>query len=423
MRLSIMDGVLMSRYRSEVAADESEMRFGRKPERQAALAPGRMGAGHLRSGRARAAPALLLAIGVLVMPQILGSARAATLSAGLLLRSPDVVAVHGASLTLNGQPLLIKGVVIVGRVAPQGAARGPYREAYRQFGRGILLRARQWGANTIRFQFSQPGLDPQGSLFASSYVAEVAQAIKLARSLGFVVIASVQDQAPSGERRPVGMPTAATLRADLTLGKLVKNDRGVIIEVFNEPDLPPNPQNWRLWQAGGTTPQGSRATGMQTIIDTLRRQGVRNLLAIDGLWFSQTFAGMPALRDPLDQFLFAVHPYLAGNGSRRLWQQRFGFLIDEGRPVVATEWSAPTRLGANGEAWCRRVPLDRPAQELAFLARRGIGVVGWAFDFPGTIVTNFSGVPTTLVGKKCGDSSGGPGELLKRHFATAAPRR
>ena len=57
--------------------------------------------------------------------------------------------------------------------------------------------------------------------------------------MGFIVIASVQDEPSSGETNTIGMPTAATLRADQTLGSLFKNDQGVMIEVYNEPELGP----------------------------------------------------------------------------------------------------------------------------------------------------------------------------------------
>jgi endoglucanase len=333
--------------------------------------------------------ALLAGIGLPILGHIAPSHTAAS-PVGAPLLSTDIIAVSGPRVLLNNRRFPVKGVVIVGMVAPDGVLRGPYIEAHRHFGEKILREARAWGANTIRFQLSQPGLDPQGALYSSSYVSEVTRAMALARSLGFVVIASIQDQPPSGETLRVRMPTAATLRANLTLGALVKEDRGIIIELFNEPALRPSPENWTLWQRGGLSPEGFPVVGMQTIIDNLRQEGVGNLLAVDGLRFSKSFDGMPPLSDPLGQIVFAVHPYLMGNGHPQLWQWRFGFLTDAGKPVIATEWSAPTRLKRNGNAWCLRFPPETPARELQFLAAKEIGIVGWAFDFPGTLVADFN---------------------------------
>jgi hypothetical protein len=214
------------------------------------------------------------------------------------------------------------------------------------------------------------------------------------------------------------MPDNSTLRADETAGKLFGGDPGVIIELYTEPKRPPVPtSNWTLWRQGGQG-EASEIVGMQTLISTLRSEGVHNVLAVDGLWYSKSFDGAPPLVDPLKQFFYAVHPYInPKNSAPDQWQKNFGYLVDQGKPVVATEWTEPTDTRNPLGNWCGTLPLDAPRTLLDFLARKHIGVVAYAFDVPNTVVSDFSGTPTTYENKRCGDTDGGPGILLQHQFA------
>ena len=89
--------------------------------------------------------------------------------------------------------------------------------------------------------------------------------------------------------------------------------------------------------------------------------------------------------------------------------------------MVATEWTEPTSSTRNDSAWCQKVSLSMPQEELNYLASKHIGIVGHAFDVPDTIVTDWNGTPTTYVGKKCGDLNGGPGEILQQQFKIPTP--
>jgi hypothetical protein len=45
----------------------------------------------------------------------------------------------------------------------------------------------------------------------------------------------MQDQSPSGEKNPLGIPSAATVQAWANLASTLAADRGVLAELFNEP--------------------------------------------------------------------------------------------------------------------------------------------------------------------------------------------
>lgn len=333
----------------------------------------------------------------------------------------------GRLTTLDGRPFTVKGVELLAVLAPAGVLDRPVQAAWAHFGEAELERARSWGVNTIAFSVSQAGLDPRSRLYSDAYLRQISGAVGLARRLGFVVILHIRDHGGLGARygaetNAEGMPDDSTLRADLTAGRLFGDDPGVVIELYTEPKRPPSPSsNWTLWRDGGRG-QFSEIVGMQTIISTLRSAGVRNVLAVDGLWYSKSFDGAPPLADPLDQVFYAVHPYInPRNSSPEQWRKNFGYLVDAGKPVVATEWTEPTDTNSPLGNWCKTLALDVPGALLDFLARKHIGVVAYAFDVPNTVVADFNGMPTTYENKRCGDADGGPGVLLRRQFGLSPP--
>jgi hypothetical protein len=103
------------------------------------------------------------------------------------------------------------------------------------------------------------------------------------------------------------------------------------------------------------------------------------------------------------------------------WQTDFGFLANEGKPVLLGAFNASTSNppgSTTPSPWCQNDPsLDLPQTFLNFLAEEKIGVIGWAFDHPDSIVTDYTGTPTTYVGMQCGSTSGGSGVLLQKQFA------
>lgn len=338
-------------------------------------------------------------------------------SDGTSTNSP-FLSVKNGQITNYGNEFIVKGVQIVAFVEPSSYLRWQRLAAYRHFSPSLLAIARNnWNANTVRFQLSQPGLDPRGQMYSAEYILEIKRAVALAESLGFAVIVSVQDEGNPGY---VGMPTLATLRADETLADLFGHDRAVMIDLYNEPTLEAIrhntviTKNWEIWERGGVNNDGTLLVGMQMIIDTIRGAGAENILIVEGLNGGGILKGVPTINDPLNRYAFSVHPYLHGeNASPENWAENFGFLVDAHLPVIAGEWSAPTK-----NRWlCKdESSLKLPNELLRYLRDKKIGIVGWSFDLPGTIVTDFMGTPTTFDGKQCGNLDGGPGVLLQQLF-------
>jgi endoglucanase len=309
------------------------------------------------------------------------------------------ISVSGNRFLKDGAPWVAEGVTLVGFVAPKDRLRPKYVAARARFGPALLDQVRQYGADLVRFQVSQPGLDPRSRIHDPHYRMEVLDAIALARAKGFTVIVSMQGHDIAGLRTPAGMPTNATRRAWDAIAGALGQDRGILLELFNEPALRDRtPENWETWRAD-----------MQSLIDRLRAAGARNVLLADGLRAAQFLGGAPRLRDPLDAVGYAVHPYLRGaNRTEAQWDENFGRFARH-HPVMATEFNARSQNRS-----CRKSTPREVDRLLHYLRERDIGLVIWAFDLPGVVR---DGTLTSYRDLTCGpEGVGGAGEAVHKHF-------
>ena len=312
------------------------------------------------------------------------------------------VRVSGNKLLKNGKVWQPRGLSMVGSLT-QGAAV----EAYAHWGEAELAAAKAWGADSLRFQVAQPYLDPRGGQDTAAYVARLRSMIDLARSRGFVMVLSMQDQSlAGGDATP--LQDASTERAWRTLAPLYANDPYVIYELFNEPDNQATPAGWSTWKNGG-----DGYVGHQQLVNLLRSLGAKNVLLADGAQKSGVLTGLPLLADPLNQLGYATHPYYIGavRSDPNAWEKRFGYLAAT-HVVVSTEWNAHGRRGGcapDDPVLARRL--------MVYLESKNIGMYGWAFDWPGTLVQDWSWAPSTFDRWTCGSAKNGAGELLQEFFA------
>jgi endoglucanase len=316
------------------------------------------------------------------------------------------IAINGTTILRDGRPWIAKGVTMVGRVAPAAVTRAgtAFERARNQFDAQELAAAKRFGADLIRFQVSQGGSDPQSRIFSDDYLKEVTSAVKMARDLGFSVIVSLQAESPSGLDES-GMPNIKAHRAWQRLTPEFAADRGVMLELFNEPS--PNgpdtvlPHNWDSWKAA-----------MQPLVDEVRKLGAKNVLLVDGLYWAQMLDGAPQLDDPMSQIMYAVHPYYSQRlRNERDWDNMFGDFARR-HPVLVTEWNAVSFRGN-----CNSNTPSFAADMLTYLNQRKIGLVAWAFDFPGSVIKNSDGTLTSFDGFHCGPSTNfAAGELIHHQF-------
>ncbi len=328
----------------------------------------------------------------------------------------DGVRVAGNRLLRDGKPFVPVGFSMVALVHPNG--EGETAWASRRLSDRTMEEARAWGANTIRFQLSQRGLDPTDALYSQAYLDRIKAGVGLARRHGLVVILAIQDQGPSGGNSHA-QPSEATIRDWGTLTAHFNGDRNIVYEIFNEPQNRPTPEGWSVWRNGGPAArnQGTPAVGHQRLLSAIRGSGATNVVIADAGQFGQRLDGIPLLHDPLGQVAYGVHPYLTHTLRQPGdWEPGFGFLRTQ-YPVVATEWTAVSRVRFCQPEWATTSP-----ELLTYLQQRDIGMMAWALDVLNSLIADWDFRPTSLDGFKCGpEFSHGAGELVKSRMRGWVP--
>jgi Cellulase (glycosyl hydrolase family 5) len=361
---------------------------------------------------------IMLPAGALAHPRTPHATVPASASPGL--------SVQGNQLYANGSPFVARGVQLVGLVAPSSYLWGKYIPAGQQFGLPELQAVAADHANLIRFQVSEYGLDPANPEYSPGYVTSVENGIETARSLGLYAIVSLQSEQAAGlvqsaNRCP--LPDAGALAAWNEIASMFGDDPGVMFELYNEPGPGATAAGWSAWLNGGTVVYGSQigdsctAIGMQQLIDQIRADGAGNVIVVPALGGETNLAGMPALTDPTDpsdpQLAYGIH-YPNLTTGITAWDKAFGNFSAKA-PVIVTEWD-----GAAITPGCTSGTPAQSVELLAYLASKRIGLVGFAFDLPGTIVQDGSFAPTTYAGFQCGVPGAGPGQILFDDYAAEA---
>lgn len=304
----------------------------------------------------------------------------------------QAVGVSGQRMTLDGAPWLSKGVALQAIVRPVAALQASGNKntiaANANYGTTELAAIAAFDADTIRFQVSQPSLDPASSLYDASYLAQVTSAVELARRNGFVAMIMMQDERIAGETTPHPLPIAETQADWDLLNAVFGSDRGVVYELYNEPQLANTAASWQAWKDGGLLAnQTTASVGMQALISHLRAEGSANVFVLDGLDFAHTLDGVPSLVDPLNRLVYAVHPYPDGSADESHWDADFG-IPSQTLPVWADEWSAaPGQTIGLGDLPDYHVAVDL----LNYLRLHGIPLCAGAFDIPRFMVQDVPG--------------------------------
>ena len=366
--------------------------------------------------------ALSFACALLLGP-LSGSLGAATPQTQLPeLLSSHSITVRGTSFLRDGRPWTPHGVVSVAfNQAPtvRDQQNGLFAEAYRHLNAAELKAMHAWGADSVRFQVSQPALDPQDKLYASGFLNEIEKAVVEAHAAGLSVILSVQDEKGSGEPNPpTPLPNAATGRVWQQLAPAFKTDHATMFEILNEPEPLPNPPDWAAWQKS-----------MDSMIRIIRQTGATNVLIADGLNFAERLSDAPRLNDPLEQLAFADHPYphSAEDQTDAGWDRKFGrFAANAAAPVLITEWSDENEPN-NVFAYCDSSTPEATLAFLRYIDSRRVGLMAMAWDLPnqpkvprdGRLMRDFTGTPTTLSGgAACHDAQFGPGAVVQHWYRT-----
>lgn len=312
-----------------------------------------------------------------------------------------------------------------------------------------LARAKQnWKANTVRFNVNQALLDPSSALhdkkdasgkkWGPKYLDLLDSAVQAARAKKMVVMIAifsgrldradnvyVDGKSLNELNGDSGMATARTKRAMLTLTKRFKNDKEVLLEVFNEP-YGTDP----IYVNGGKK-NGETYVGMKQIVAAARAEGLKTPIIVQGNGAYITDYLIDNIAD--DNIIYSSHWFLKDGdpkGGNGLFHEAFGNAAER-VPVIITAWDATPKVkeGKNGKpdtnTWCHDDPrgIKLPKTFIKYVRNRNLGLTGFAFDVPGSITKDFRTLqdqPTTF-GATCEDG-GHAGALVKSLFENYAKR-
>lgn len=263
-----------------------------------------------------------------------------TVSGKQLLRDGSAWIPHGFFQIAFAVPPAAFGITL-----PGGKASNPaFQIAYTYYSPSEYADMRRAGADSVRMNIAQDGSDPENKYyFDAQWFATVISAVKAARAAGLSVILSVQNEAQTGSGGGA-LPGNATRRVWRELAPIFGQDRGILFELYNEPNLhpgaspnqAPSAEDWEQW-----------ADAMNETLTLVRALGAVNVIVADGLVSAQQLSGAPKLNDALNQVAYASHPYPSGkteaigayNQTKRAWDQKFGDFAKT-EPVIVTEWGA-----------------------------------------------------------------------------------
>jgi hypothetical protein len=247
-----------------------------------------------------------------------------------------------------------------------------------------------WHANTVRIHVSQGALQYEYAHGLSSYTDMVRSVIAQARAAGLIVIVDMQAEkygcTPDENGNTQKLPDINTEQAwKQILNPTLTNDKGVILEVFNEPDASTacnlgtyTQPDWNTWETGcGLEPD----QGMLTVGQYLRALAPNNVLFFNGQGVDFGFDGFAVPAGMPSNSAYTVHPFgYVVNGSESAsissWDTWFGNFEQSGYAVVATAWDEDFE--------CPNDPNQTITDEFiqTYLPQHSIGIIGYAWDGP-----------------------------------------
>ena len=247
-----------------------------------------------------------------------------------------------------------------------------------------------WRLNSVRMQIRQGALQYEAENGLSAYTDMVRTTIAQARAAGLIAILSMQTEhyscTPYQNGNLQRLPDVNTEQAwAQLLNPTLTNDKGIILEIFNEPDPTVNcnagtyqQPDWTAWANGcGSEPD----QGMLTVGQYVRSLAPNNVLLFDGTGIDFAFVGFTPPSGMPSNAAYTFHPYsyvvnstLADNSAA--WDTRFGNFASSGHAVFVTEWN---------EAYsCPSDPNQTITNSFiqSYLPAHSIGMMGYAWDAP-----------------------------------------
>jgi hypothetical protein len=235
----------------------------------------------------------------------------------------------------------------------------------------VKVAIKDWHVNHIRLPLAQDrwfGKAREQKDEGTSYRALVKQVVDLCSNEGVYVILDLHWSDAGEWGKQIGqhvMPDQNSVPFWKEVAAVYKNHPAVIFDLYNEP----HDVSWDIWQKGGTVADKNQKTGdrkkfeaagMQTLLDSVRATGAKNVVIVGGLDWSYDLSGFlkgRALPDPNGNgVIYANHAYPFKGDTVERWLEKMEKAAKT-LPLIVSEFGSDPRGGAGrtGEQWVRQV--------------------------------------------------------------------
>jgi endoglucanase len=241
-----------------------------------------------------------------------------------------------------------------------------------------------WRANAVRVPLNEDcwlgvnGVDPSYS--GTAYRQAIVAYVDLLNQHGMAAILDLHWSAPGthSARGQMPMPdkdhSIAFWRG---VAHTFRHNQSVLFDLFNEPYPDSNQDSraaWICWRDGGACPGVAYAVaGMQTLINTVRAAGARNVIMLGGVQYANALSGWLAYkpRDPARNLVASWHSY---DGQQCSASACWDAVV---APVAAR---VPLVTGEIGESDCAHGYIDGV---MTWLDRHGGSYLAWSWSLTG----------------------------------------
>lgn len=277
-----------------------------------------------------------------------GLSRPATPAPRTAPNLPPPLHVDGTRIVnAQGEPVLLRGVNVA---SMEWSSDGQGRII-----QTVRTAIQDWHVNVIRLPLSEDrwfGKGPEQNGHAAAYRRLVRQIVDVCATNQCYIILDLHWSDCDQWGKHIGqhsMPDAHSVAFWRSFAPVYANHPAVLFDLYNEP----HDVSWDVWLHGGVitdtpntpaekrSPQTYRAVGMQTLLDTVRASGARNLVVAGGLEWAYDFSGILAgrrLQDPKGNgVVYANHCYDNKHESVDTWISKME-QASATLPVIVTEF-------------------------------------------------------------------------------------
>jgi endoglucanase len=253
-----------------------------------------------------------------------------------------------------------------------------------------------WHTNAVRVPLNEDcwlGINGVNSMYAgTNYIEAIEGFVALLNANGLAAILDLHWSAPGTQLATGQEPMADSSHSPKfwkSVAATFKGNLSVIFDLYNEPYL----SAWTCWRDGGTASACGTSfdvAGMNTLIDSVRSTGAKNIVMAGGLAYS----------NDLSQWLAYEPTDPAGNLAASVQIYNFNTCNDTAcynGTIAPVAKSVPVIPGEIGENDCAHDFID---PLMAWFDAHKTGYVGWAWnaDFScgsgPSLITNYDGTAT-----------------------------